>query len=370
MTPKSTVVSNDKLYFINLLYIILGLFIKYNNVMEEKMNKYNEIRWERLIEVGLDIGYLKKKVKEIYNYEIRENSVDLFIENISKYKEIKQIELLNQLEEETYKKAHVFNIKKSEKNKDNPIIDELTTMLNILFKEKNEITFNDGEYFYGELTSAYKVTFYKCNNKFAIIKLARKFSFIEQTVNEDSTIDEDQKNIYDCCKFYIDLEEGLIIMFFNDIKEGNLSPSKEITLKKSSFRQLFSNVNSQNMVKHHLNLYLENYFRDYMKEKRDENEKKLLSIIEATSLNIGAEEERSLIRSVNREYKHSIKRLEAIEDDINNEGLTISEIESCINGNSINVKKGGEMFCTNTFFYKEVIDDVCKELFGEYKLLQ
>lgn len=333
------------------------------------MDKYNEIRWERLINVGIDILYVKKKVKEIYGYEVRENSVNLFIKNINKYKDVNQVELLNQLEEEAYKKAHIFNIKKPEKNKDTPIVDELTTMLNIFFKEKNEITFQDGEYFSGDLTSAYKVTFYKCNNTTAVIKLARTFSFTEQIVNEDSTIDEYPRDVYDCCKFYVDLQKGLVIMFFNDIKESSLNPSKEVTLKKSSFRQLFNNVNSQNMVKFHLHLYLEEYFKEYMNDKQNENEKKLISIIEATSLNISSEEEKSLIRSVNRDYKHSIKRLEAIEYDVNNEGLTISEIESCINGNSINVRKGGEIFCINTFFYKEVIDDVCKEFFGGYRLL-
>lgn len=334
------------------------------------MDKHNEIRWSRLVNVGIEINHIKKIVKDIYGYEIRESSVNLFINNINNYKDINQVVLLNKLEEETYKKAHVFSIKKPEKSNDIPIINELTSLLNVYFKEKNEITFDNDEYFNGELTSAYKVTFYKCTNEMAIIKLARKFNFIDKNVEEDSSIDSEEKEVYDCCKFYIDLLKGLIIMFFNDVKESDLNPSKEITLKKASFRSLFDNVNSHNMIKFHLHQYLEEYFRSYMNEIQEKNQKKLISIIEATSLNINAEEERSLIRSVNREYKHSIKRLEAIEDDINNEGLTISEIESCINGNSINVRKGGEMFCTNTFFYKEVIDDVCKELFGEYKLLQ
>ncbi|MPN01924.1 hypothetical protein SDC9_149137 [bioreactor metagenome] len=156
-------------------------------------------------------------------------------------------------------------------------------------------------------------------------------------------------------------------MFFNDIKGNSNSISQEITAKKAAFRALFNNVSNKNIIKYYTNMYLEKYFKDYMEDKRKENERKLISIIEASSLD-DRDSEKSLIRSVKRDYVHNEKRLSAIENDIENEGLTISEIECRIDNSIIDLKMDGEISCINNFFDKEVIKNVCEEFFNGYKL--
>lgn len=331
------------------------------------MNKYNSIRWNRLKELGIDFKYIKKTVKNKYDYEIKEKTIDKFIEGINNYKDINEIELLNIIEDETYKKASIFSIVQYKKNKNMPIIQDMTSMLNAYFIEKNEINIDPTDCNY-ELDEIFRVTEYIQKEKFAVIKLARRINVKIIEPIDDGTIDEDEKEIYDCCKFYIDIVNKLIIMFFNDIKESDMNPAKEITYKKSAFRSLFDGVTNKNMVRYFMNEYLEAFFKEYMKEYKNGENRKLISIIEATSN--GEDEERSLIRSVKKDFIHNKKRLEAIEYDIENEGLNISEIECCIKGNFIDIKMGGEITCINTFLYKEVIEDVCKEFFEGYTILQ
>lgn len=329
------------------------------------MNRYDLIRWDRLKELGISFEYIKTNVKNIYNYEIKEKTIDSFIDNIANYKDIKVIELLNILENEAYKKAYVFSIVQYKKNKNMPIIQDMTSMLNAYFIEKNDIQSDSNKY---KLDEIFRITEYIQKDKFAVIKLARVIQTKIVEPMDDGTIDEFEKEIYDCCKFYIDIDNKLVIMFFNDIKESDTNPAKEITYKKSAFRSLFDGVTNKNMVRYFMNEYLEEFFKEYMKEYRNKDNRKLISIIEATS-NEG-DEERSLIRSVKKDFTHNIKRLEAIEYDIENEGLNISEIECCIKGNFIDIKMGGEITCINTFLYKEVIGDVCKEFFNGYTVLQ
>lgn len=328
------------------------------------MEVYNQIRWDRLEELEVDIEFIRRVVKEEYGYELREVSITELRENISRYVDIREEKLLDRIEDSTYKKANLFTIKKFKKNVNIPIIDELTSMLNVYFMEMNSI--GDVK----ELDEQFVITDYKKDDKFAIIKMARKFTTIIQSPNEDDgSIDEFEKEIYDCCKFYIDLEMNLVIMYFNDVKESNMGPSKEITYKKSCFRNFFNGVSSKNLVRFFVNMQLEDYFKIYMEEKRNNNERKSVSIIEATSQDDDIAE-KSLIRSVNKDCEHSDKRLDAIEYDIENEGLTISEIETLIDGNTIDIKMTGEITCIDTFLYKEVVIGVCREFFGGYELLQ
>lgn len=331
------------------------------------MKDYNSIRWERLEEIEVEFSYIKFVVKKLYKYQIRENGVSDFIKNIENYRDIDQCELLNILEEETYKKAAIFSIRQYKKNKEMPIIDDITNpVLKLLFKEKNDIHLNNDEYYDGELDSCFKVTYLHKSDNFVEIKMAR---IVDITVNEnldDGTENLFQMTLYDCCKFIIDINNKLVIMFFNDIKNNNTS-SQEITTKKVAFRLLFNNVSSKNIIKYYINMYLEKYFKDYMEDKRNKNERKSISIIEAASVD-DRDSEKSLIRSVKRDYTHNEKRLNAIENDIENEGLTISEIECCIGDSTIDLKMDGEISCINKFFYKEVIKNVCEEFFNGYKL--
>ena len=332
------------------------------------MKDYNCIRWERLIELGIEFTYIKKIVKEQFGYEVREVNLEKFISLINNYKDIIEENLLNILEQETYKKASVFSIEKYKKNTEMPIIEDVfNPILNLIFKEKNDINIENGEFYSGELDECFKITHYLKGDRFIEIKLSRIILPIIEEETEDDIGISYEKEIYDCCKFIIDSNKKIVIMFYNDVKDINNSTSKEITIKKKSFRSLFKGVTIRNIIKYSLNRYLEQYFKEYMEEKRADNIRKSISIIEATSINI-LSEEKSLIRSVKKDFIHSEKRLDAIESDIDNEGLTVSEIECSINGILINLKMDGEISCINNFLFKEVINNVCDEFFNGYRI--
>lgn len=332
------------------------------------MNKYRNLRWDRLKELGLEIKYIKDIVKNKYKYQVKENKISDFIKNIKDYKNIYECDLLNILEEEAYRKASIFSIMRYKKNKEKmPIIDDFTNdIFNTYFKEKNGINFSNGEYYSGKLDNCYKITHYNKNKNFVVIKLNCIFS--EKLIEtEDGIMEEYDVDIYDCCKFIVDIKNMLVVMFYNDFKSNQLTPSKQVTIRKDAFRALF-NVTNKNILRFSINTYLEKYFKKYMEEYRNGDIHKLVSIIEASSID-NINEERSLIRSVKRDYIHSPKRLEAIDDDIKNDNLTISEIECCIDDVIIDLEMKGEIICINNFLFKEVIDNVCKEFFDEYKLL-
>ncbi|WP_017416750.1 hypothetical protein [Clostridium tunisiense] len=332
------------------------------------MIEYNSIRWERIKELEVEFSYIKAIVIKIFDYQIRESNLDDFIKNIDKYRDINECKLLDELEGETYKKMVILSIRRYKKNKHMPIIEDITnSVYSMIFKTSNGVKMANGEHYDGQLDECFKVTYLKKDDKFATIKLSRVITNKLEENLEDGTTNLVDKTIYDCCKFIIDINNKLVAMFFNDIKNSNKNITKEITLKKCAFRSLFAEVTNKNIIKYYLNTYLEKYFKSYMEDKRNGNERKLISIIEASCID-GICEERSLIRSINNNYIHSDQRLMAIEDDVNKKGLTISELECCINDSIVDLKMDGEITCVNSFFYEEVITNVCKEFFGGYKL--
>ncbi|WP_455794911.1 hypothetical protein [Clostridium butyricum] len=334
-----------------------------------KMEDYTLIRWERLDELGIEFSYIKSVVQKLYEYPIKENTIGEFRDNIKNYKDIDECQLLNLLEHETYKKASIFSIIQYKKNKDKiPIIEDvINDVFYVYFKEKNDINFDDGEYYNGELDDCFKITYYSKNDNFVIIKMACVMNENSSETLDDGTTEEYDINLYDCCKFIIDINKKLVIMFYNDIKSNIISISKQITARKTAFRTLF-NISNRNILKYYLNSYLEKYFSEYMKEQRSGNPRKLVSIIEASAID-NNNQEKSLIRSIKRDYVHSEKRLDAIEDAVKNENLTISEIECSLYDVIINLQMKGDISCINSFLYEEVVENVCKEFFNGYKSL-
>lgn len=70
------------------------------------MIRYNSIRWKRLEELGMEFSYVKNVIRTTYNYQIREQDISEFRKNISSYKKITEVELLNLLE--NYKWRLIF----------------------------------------------------------------------------------------------------------------------------------------------------------------------------------------------------------------------------------------------------------------------
>lgn len=329
------------------------------------MEEFNEIRWKNILRLGTPFDYIKGIVKDIYGNVIKENDLEEFIHNIGKYKKIKEIDLLNEIEDYFYKKVCIFSIMKYKKNTVYPICEDIYNIaFNDLFKSRNNINMKDGEYFNGKLDEFFTVTYYRIiDDNFAEIKLSRvkNISYTNEVAVEGE-IEECSNDIYDTCKFVIDLKNRLVFMFYNDVVINESVDPREITVKKEAFRNLFAGVSNKNILKYNIDAYLKEYFLEYMKEIKDDNPCKLISVIKTLS----TDKETSSLKSINYTYEHRRSRLEAVEDDILNYGHIVAEIESNINGNMINLKNDGEITCINACFDKEVIKDVCKEFFNNY----
>lgn len=327
------------------------------------MIKYNEARWNNIIKNNIPFDYIKSIVKDKYNNVIRESNVVDFKKNINTYKKIDEFNLLNEIEENFYNRLAVFSIKRYKKNTSFPICDDIQNMaFNDVFKSKNRINMDSNEYYEGELDQFYSVVYYNIvNEQFTEIKLSRLRE--EQfTKEDDGDIETITEEIYDTCKFVIDCQNTLVFMFYNDfIVNDNICP-RAVTEKKEAFRNLFPGVSNKNILKYNIDNYLNKYFFSYMKEINENNPCKLITIIKTLSF-----DGESSLKSINYNYEHRKSRLEAINDDVKNHNHTIAEIECNINDVLVNLKHVGELSCNNSCFSKEVIEDVCKEFFEDYK---
>lgn len=327
------------------------------------MEDLNFLRWKRIKESEMPYTYIKEIIRENYGYEVRENSLDEFIENVKTYNAIDEGFLLSIIEEDVYKKLKIFFMKDLEKYDEHPIKETLSNiLLKDYFKNKNRITIDGNEYYEGPLDNCYRVVKYKEYNNLFEIKLACVKNCIEVVTEANGIQNELSIDVYDSVKYVIDIENKLVFMFYNDIIEGNFKNNKEVTNRKRSFCQLFENVNSRNLINYELVRNLQDYFNDYIKEIEDGNIKKSISIIESIH-ELG---EADAIKSTASSYRHSKKRIDAIKFAIDNEGHMISTLECIVNSNSIRIRHIGEIFLQDCTFQPEVMESVCKEFFRGY----
>lgn len=325
------------------------------------MIEVNKLRWERIDRSNVTYDYIKLKIKEIYNYEVKEDCLMSFIDNIKNYTDIDEGELLHFIEDVNYSKVSILSMKDLKKYNEHPIYDCLTNViLREQFKMDNRIHIKPKEIYKGKLDSCYKIIYYddEINNKFEI-KLACIKEFENNVIDSYGMESKDMMYIYDCFKCIIDLKKKVILLFYSDIN----SQLRLHSARKIALYNLFTNVNKNNLVKYDISRNLNKYFTEYIEERTNKNIKKLISIIETYSV---IEGKKNAIRSVDENYIHKGHRLKAIEDSVKNEGHIVSILECKINSNVIKFKYVGEIVLQNTVFYQEVIESVCNEMFNGY----
>ncbi|NFI03887.1 hypothetical protein FC959_05610 [Clostridium botulinum] len=327
----------------------------------------NASRWDRLKGIDIDFNYIKKILRRQFNYEIKEGCLDDFCKNINKYKELNEIELLNVLEKNAYKRLIVLSMKPLVGKDSHPVYEELTNdAFKDLFKERNRISLIHNTEFNENLGSCYKVTYYNEINRYIEIKLARVNQYVHEKEIKQGITGEVKTNVYDCCKFIIDLTNKLIFMFYNDVFITNKNQSKEVTDKKKAFYSLFTKATQGNLISYIIYDSLNMYFLDYMDGLNKNNPKKLVSIVEATNI-IG---NKKSTRSIATAYIHEKDTLDIIKNYIENKKYFVSLLECVVNSQLVKIKGTGEVFLESDILNGEVFENVCKEFFNYNKVYE
>ncbi|MGL4571874.1 MAG: hypothetical protein ACRCVJ_12505 [Clostridium sp.] len=327
----------------------------------------NKLRIDRLNTLEVDFKIVKKIVKKAYDYEIEEDSFGQFIENINEYTDIDQNELLGMLEKEYYKKLSILSMRKMKRGVEYPVCEEiLNPTFSSYFKESNDIKFDDQKEHMDDLNECYKVVGYKENNSNNIInsvdiKIACRREFTKKSVLENGEVYDEDVEIFDCARFFIDLDNKLIYMFYNEWPASIVADNKGYTEKKRFFYDLFKSATKGNILSYVLSDTLTKYFQEYYKDLSEGKSKKVISHIEAASV----EEKFKALKSINYEYKHKSKAIEAIKEAIDDDGYHISVIECLIHGKLVKIKENGWITVSDDGFCKEVLKYVCREFIGK-----
>ena len=325
-----------------------------------------EKRWERIRILEVDFNYIKNIVRDKFGYEVSEISLNDFIDNIEKYKNINIDLLLSYIEKNYYSKLSILTMRQMKNEPNFPVHEELTNAIfNHEFKRKNRINLQNNEEYIGELDDLFKIIYYKETSRYVEIKMARIFSYSSRTTKQGVTHDF-TKNLYDCFKIIIDLEEKLVFMFYNDLPVGNMNNGYEYTYKKKVFYELFTCATKGNILSFIISDTLTQYFLEYMQEVEVDDIKKRISSVEAINL-IGA---RKATRSISHECNHEKCSIDAIKTLILEKNYCISALECTMKSNLIKLKNVGEIIVQIGMFSKEVLEIVCREFIKGHRVYE
>lgn len=329
--------------------------------------KTKDCRIKKLQMLGIDFIDVKNIVKEKYDYEVEETKFEDFMKHISEYDDIDELELLGILENQSYKKLSILSMRKLKKEPHFPICEEILNPIFFeIFKNKNDIGLLNEKEYDGELDECYKVVSFKElkeNNsiKSLDIKIACVRDVINKVSGENGEIDDVINKIYDCARFFIDIDNKLIYMFYNDWPSGYSGDLNGYTEKKKCLYNMFKSATKGNIFGYVLSDSLTSYYVDYYNETLNGKSRKVISHIES----MRDDEKIKAIKSTDYEYKHERKTLDAIKHVIDNKEYHISVLECLIADKLVRIKEDGSINIADNGICKEVLEYVCKEFVGK-----
>ncbi|MEW9097081.1 MAG: hypothetical protein AB2417_18545 [Clostridiaceae bacterium] len=323
----------------------------------------NELRWKSLGMVGLQYEYIRNYINNKYNISINEKNLNDFLNVFTeKYSIINESEVLFNLEDIAFKKVSVFYLREKEQE------ELLCPMLREQFKINNRLnnTINNKE------IKRVDETLYPCYvnfyDRFTIIKMAQLRKCETSEVDRYNVVTNTNEIYYHYTKFVIDLKEGIVAMFYNDVQnedDDSSSKGKAIIEKKQAFYNLFAEGDQNTLTKCSFDYYLNNYIKNYLQsvELNEENSKEVIAIETSDPI-----EPKNNLRSSKEDGRHNEYRLRAIKYALDNEEHTVKTMECNIGHRWFQLRNQGEIISSITHFDTEVIQNVCREIFPDYEL--
>lgn len=330
------------------------------------MDKVQKLRWRTLEKVNFPYSIVLKSVKEEFGVDVIETNLSGFLKKIDEYSCIDNNKLLSIVEKYAFKKLLIFSLREKE-------LEELTNeVFKEDFKNRNMLRYVlDKEDLTG-IDEDMKCVYFHESGKYITIKMAQiKTVEVEELEESGRTV---YRNIeyYDFVKFIVDMKDGIMFMFFNDVNSilrYDLGNNKSCTYKKSCFYGLFASGTQFSLSKYSIDEELNDYVKNILDKIDINNEEfcisKNIPVIETED----PIDSKNNLRSSKRDSRHNIYRLQAINYALKNEEHNIKMMECEINKRMIIFKNTGEILLQIPFFGMEVITDVCKEIFPQYTLL-
>ncbi|MBW4827662.1 MAG: hypothetical protein KZY61_00980 [Clostridiaceae bacterium] len=327
------------------------------------------LRWEALNIIGVKYQIIKNILYKMYNVEVEEKNFKEFVDVLpNKYQQINHQEILFELEDISYRKIAVFSMREDE-------IEELSCIQPQMFLTINKISNTVDNKRLIKVHENIYPCFTSFGDRVVTIKMAqiRKFSF--DIFGENGERSTRSLEYYHCAKFIVDTQQKLVFLFYNDI-HGDESNRKRtaITEKKQAFYKLFSKGNQQTLNIYRFDLYLMKYVRAYLESIGNvaaeclnvENSQINNSVILIETIDLM--NSKNNLRSSERDGHHNKYRLDAIKCALEKENHTVKIVECMINNRWFQFKNSGEIVTDIPCFNREVIENVCKEIFPTYKL--
>lgn len=323
----------------------------------------NKLRWKSLGIVGVQYEYIRNYINDNYGISVSEKNLDDFSNVfVEKYNTINENEILFNFEDVAFKRVSVFYLREKEQE------ELLSPMLREQFKINNRLNNaidNKEVKNVDETLYPYYVNF---DDRFTTIKMAQLRKYEETEVDMHNVVTNINRIYYHHTKFVIDLKEGIVAMFYNDVQNEDddvNSKGKAITEKKQAFCNLFTEGDQNTLTKYSFDYYLNNYIKDYLESTELNGESSKEVIVIETSDPI---EPKNNLKSSKKDGRHNDHRLEAIKYALENEDHTIKTMECNIENRWFQLKNQGEIILNSPHFDTEVIQNVCKEIFPSYEL--